>query len=278
MEKEALPGGEEETMTPAPSTPVPAVEAELSNEELLEQFRAIVLMHHAAGTRPKRYVDTARAAVLARMSTTTSGRAAEPDTMGEVEKLLAGVTDIVFSDGATDADGSDDDVKTWVQVRRSTAVAMLLSAVRTIVTERDRARADAERAEAERDELRDAPWPKWVTDCLTIIRKHSGYDGYDDAVQGVDLPAELEETLNESVTRAETAEAQLATRGWQDISTAPKDGTVIWVYAPAYDGLDAITSICAWHEDAGFCIDELRSPTHWQPLNAPTAPATEADL
>jgi hypothetical protein len=98
--------------------------------------------------------------------TPTLGRAAEPDTMGEVERLTR---------------------------------------------ERNEARADAERAEAERDELRDAPWPKWVTDCLTIIRKHSGYDGYDDAVQGVDLPAELEETLDEVVTRAETAEAQLAT-------------------------------------------------------------------
>jgi hypothetical protein len=69
--------------------------------------------------------------------------------------------------------------------------------VERLTRERDEARADAERAEAERDELRDAPWPKWATECLKIIRKHSGYDGYDDAAEGVDLPSELEETLGE---------------------------------------------------------------------------------
>lgn len=57
---------------------------------------------------------------------------------------------------------------------------------------------------------------------------------------------------------------------WRHISTAPTDGTLILVWAPAAHGLPAMYSLCAWHPDAGFCIDELREPTHWQPL--PEAP------
>lgn len=53
---------------------------------------------------------------------------------------------------------------------------------------------------------------------------------------------------------------------WQPIETAPRDGTEIVVYAPAREGLNSMASKCAWHPDAGFCIDELRHPTHWIPL------------
>ena len=49
---------------------------------------------------------------------------------------------------------------------------------------------------------------------------------------------------------------------WQPIETAPKDRPIV-VYAPARDGLPEMASICQWHEDAGFCIDEIREPTHW---------------
>lgn len=56
---------------------------------------------------------------------------------------------------------------------------------------------------------------------------------------------------------------------WLSISTAPKDGRTIMVYAPAREGLGELVSLCSWHPDAGFCIDELRSPTHWQPFERP---------
>lgn len=49
----------------------------------------------------------------------------------------------------------------------------------------------------ENDELRRHPWPGWASNVLTVIRSRSGYDGYDDAIDGVDLPAELEETIAE---------------------------------------------------------------------------------
>lgn len=60
---------------------------------------------------------------------------------------------------------------------------------------------------------------------------------------------------------------------WQPIGTAPKDGTLLLVWAPGVEGLNAIFSLCAWHDEAGFCIDELRQPTHWMPLPEPPSAA-----
>ena len=62
--------------------------------------------------------------------------------------------------------------------------------------------------------------------------------------------------------------ASLRAQGaWQPIETAPQDRPIV-VYAPARDGLQEMASICQWHPDAGFCIDELREPTHWTPIPA----------
>jgi hypothetical protein len=62
---------------------------------------------------------------------------------------------------------------------------------------------------------------------------------------------------------------------WLPIESAPRDGTEIAVYAPARHGLQSMVSKCAWHPDAGFCIDELREPTHWQPLPPPPQEPTK---
>ena len=56
--------------------------------------------------------------------------------------------------------------------------------------------------------------------------------------------------------------SQPDTTGWQPIETAPQDRPIV-VYAPGRDGLHEMASMCRWHPDAGFCIDELREPTHW---------------
>ena len=53
---------------------------------------------------------------------------------------------------------------------------------------------------------------------------------------------------------------------WMPIETAPKDGTEIIVYCPSAHGIQHMASVCAYHEDAGFCVDELREPTIWIPL------------
>lgn len=55
---------------------------------------------------------------------------------------------------------------------------------------------------------------------------------------------------------------------WQSIETAPKDREIL-VYAPAYQDLRFLISVCKWNESAGFCIDELRQPTHWMELPKP---------
>lgn len=66
-----------------------------------------------------------------------------------------------------------------------------------------------------------------------------------------------------------TAEAQ----GWQDISTAPKDGTKILTYEPtwtnpvnvAHYGNDKSWWLSNCYEDLGHDLD----PTHWMPLPTP---------
>lgn len=73
------------------------------------------------------------------------------------------------------------------------------------------------RLEDENSELRYEPWPEWARAVLKVIRSHTGYDGYDDATDGVDMPLELSEHLSqvESDTdrwkaRAESAEVRIA--------------------------------------------------------------------
>ena len=73
------------------------------------------------------------------------------------------------------------------------------------------------RLEDENSELRYEPWPEWARAVLKVIRSHTGYDGYDDATDGVDMPLELSEHLSqvESDTdrwkaRAFAAEARIA--------------------------------------------------------------------
>ena len=58
---------------------------------------------------------------------------------------------------------------------------------------------------------------------------------------------------------------------WLPIEDAPKD-RYIRVFAPAYDGLPALQQVCRWHESAGFCIDKLRTPTHYKELDDEPSP------
>lgn len=58
-------------------------------------------------------------------------------------------------------------------------------------------------------------------------------------------------------------------KGWFEIASwAPRDREIL-VWAPARDGLPAMYSVCRWHPDAGYCIDEIREPTYWRELPAP---------
>lgn len=71
----------------------------------------------------------------------------------------------------------------------------------------------------------------------------------------------LKQALRAALEAAERA-------AWQPIATAPKDETIL-VFAAPRDGLPGFMTTCCYHEDAGFCVDELRHPTHWRPLLAP---------
>lgn len=86
--------------------------------------------------------------------------------------------------------------------------------------------------------------------------------------------AEVEKILVElewcvvEIERLRAALAAAEGAAWQPIETALRDRMIL-VYAPAYEGLPEIVGQCRWHEDAGFCVDELRFPTHWRLMPAP---------
>jgi hypothetical protein len=64
---------------------------------------------------------------------------------------------------------------------------------------------------------------------------------------------------------------------WRPIATAPTGGTPVLVYAqdlqeppPGVEGkLPPFMAVAAYHEDAGWCVCELRVATHWMPLPEP---------
>ena len=64
---------------------------------------------------------------------------------------------------------------------------------------------------------------------------------------------------------------------WQDISTAPKDGTEILVAGPAWDDLSKgfFQTVAMWIDHAWFQEQTdypdaaVYDPTHWQPLPEP---------
>jgi len=86
---------------------------------------------------------------------------------------------------------------------------------------------------------------------------------------------ELHSMRTELLSAARAALAAAEGAAWQPIETALRD-RMIWVYAPAYEGLPEIVGPCRWHDDAGFCVDELRSPTHWHLMPSPP-PSTTGD-
>jgi hypothetical protein len=77
-------------------------------------------------------------------------------------------------------------------------------------------------------------------------------------------PTPMQPAANEELIAPRSAAACSA--GWLPIDSAPTDGTEIIVYCPPAHGLNHMASVCTYHEEAGFCVDELREPTLWIPL------------
>ena len=61
---------------------------------------------------------------------------------------------------------------------------------------------------------------------------------------------------------------------WQDISTAPKDGSEVLLYRGDWAGRVAVCYWCKVNEEwqTGL-FSPFLSATHWQPLPAPPVPA-----
>ena len=65
---------------------------------------------------------------------------------------------------------------------------------------------------------------------------------------------------------------------WQDISTAPKDGTriLIWCNWPTLPSVYACSFECGQWQTGIWTAAKRPGPTHWQPLPAP--PAAQRDM
>ena len=79
-----------------------------------------------------------------------------------------------------------------------------------------------------------------------------------------------DEYLNDLVQKPLAAlTSALEAREWRTMESAPRDQRIL-LYAPGDPySLPDLISVCEWHPDAGFCICELREPTHWRPLPPP---------
>lgn len=219
----------------APSSPVPAVEAFTPTQDPQIDPQALPcpfcgspaeteLWHGGAPTktrvvcssydcsvRPSSCEETYnRALAIWNNRTPTPGRAAEPDTMGEVERLVQALLR-----GQRGWERACETGPTSLAIERRRLFVegeeALLSAVRTIATERDDARMALAASEDERCKMAD-----------TILR----------------WQADSNDEVDAERTRAETAEAQLATLRaeveglkveWRPMSTAPRDGTPILI-------------------------------------------------
>lgn len=50
---------------------------------------------------------------------------------------------------------------------------------------------------------------------------------------------------------------------WQSMDSAPIDGTIVLLYVEKFDDLPAFITKGSYHQDAGWCVDELREAIAW---------------
>ena len=80
--------------------------------------------------------------------------------------------------------------------------------VKELEQERDALKAEIDDKQAEISNLR-CEWPEWASRILEIVRKHTGYDGYDDQLDGIDIPAEVSEAMEEYAGQIDKLKAEL---------------------------------------------------------------------
>jgi len=95
------------------------------------------------------------------------------------------------------------DVKVFHSSEASRAERAILPNVPRPLAIIDEKEAEVGALEEQLEEARYEPWPKWAEDMQKTIRAASGYVGYDDATDGVNLPEELDELINHLTSEAD---------------------------------------------------------------------------
>lgn len=79
--------------------------------------------------------------------------------------------------------------------------------------------------------------------------------------------------LVEAAAELRRLHALTQTGGWQDIASAPKDGSHVHLYAPELQFVGFYADACGWCYVAPGCPLAPTQPTAWRPL--PPSPAAE---
>lgn len=146
------------------------------------------------------------------------------------------------------------------------------TALERVVRERDEARVMIGKLEDDLSEAAYEPWPEWASKVLAVIRKRSGYDGYDDATDGVDLPIELDEAMDEleaeadrQKLRATSAEAKLA--GARKVIEPFAEASREFNFAMGPDGIDdgitVIASTVVRDREATLSTSDFSAARRW---------------
>ncbi|MEH3108950.1 MAG: hypothetical protein PGN22_03160 [Agrobacterium cavarae] len=144
---------------------------------------------------------------------------------------------------------SPEDVKPvaeYIAAVNPVAVSELLSTIADLQRENAGLKEENGSLLDENSDLRNEPWPEWAKAVLKVIRSHTGYDGYDDAIEGVDMPLELEEHLSELQSendrlqaRAEAAEAKANRFAYLLEKIAPPEFSKSWLPPQDYETIRA---------------------------------------
>jgi hypothetical protein len=116
-----------------------------------------------------------------------------------------------------------------------------------------------------------------LTDQLIIDAIAEAEPEYRGAGMWLALPKDLVKARRVLTDALLAALPPTPTPGWQDISTAPKDGTFILIYPSScwVEDVEHDYEVSYWDEDFGrwhfsALPDDYTGPTHWMPL--PPAP------
>jgi hypothetical protein len=92
------------------------------------------------------------------------------------------------------------------------------------------------------------------------------------ALENLNIFNQTYHTLASTSVEAYLSALPTKAEGWRPINESTPHDQWLWVWCPAYQDLSEMVCLCHWDEYAGFCVDELREPRMWRPVETPVSP------